>query len=251
MAFRKVCAFASLLWLFSFNLAEACRLALVLAIDVSSSVDGPEYELQREGLARALRAPEVVRAFLASDPVALYAFEWSDQTSQHALLPGWQMVGSEEDLVWIAALIAESPGRRTDQAYVRTATGTALAHAARMLAEGPECQTRTVNVSSNGTNNDGVEPREVYASFPFEDVTVNALIMVRRGADDGSRGDWMRYRRYSRLVAWFQREILHGPRAFWVSAENFEDFERAMRVKLLRELELPPLSGRPLTANAG
>ena len=252
MTFRSVSVFASLLWFASSTLAEACRLALVLALDVSSSVDGPERQLQREGLARALTAPEVVQGFLAGDdPVALYAFEWSDQSLQHPLLPGWQTVRSEADLVRIAALLVDGSYRSPDRTHVRTATGTALAHAAMMLAQIPNCAAHTINVSSDGTNNDGMKPRHVYAALPFESITVNALIIAPPGADNGSRGDWLRYRRYSHLVSWFQHEVLHGPRAFWVSAESFEDFERAMRIKLLRELELPPVSGHVVATNAG
>ena len=55
--------------------AQECRLALVLALDVSASVDPAEDRLQRDGLAQALLAPEIVHAFLAGDPVAIFVFE--------------------------------------------------------------------------------------------------------------------------------------------------------------------------------
>ena len=85
--------------------AEGCRLALVLALDISSSVDAEEDRLQREGLASALLAPEVAQAFLAGDPVALFAFEWSGSRVQAALLPGWVTVRSEAELRGAAAAI--------------------------------------------------------------------------------------------------------------------------------------------------
>jgi hypothetical protein len=89
--------------------AQGCRLALVLALDVSGSVDAAEHRLMRDGLARALVAPEVVRAFLAGDPVALHVFEWADQTWQRPVLPGWQVVEREEDLARIARAVARLP----------------------------------------------------------------------------------------------------------------------------------------------
>ncbi|MEO0865387.1 MAG: DUF1194 domain-containing protein, partial [Pseudomonadota bacterium] len=77
--------------------AAACRLALLLALDVSSSVDAREDQLQRGGLAAALVAPEVVAAFLASeDPVALAAFEWSGRYNQEILFD-WILINSPAD----------------------------------------------------------------------------------------------------------------------------------------------------------
>ncbi len=69
--------------------AQECRLALVLALDVSSSVDPSEYDLQRRGLAEALTDPEVVRQFINGGPVAIYAFEWAGPSVQAPMLPGW------------------------------------------------------------------------------------------------------------------------------------------------------------------
>lgn len=73
LVIRTACVAALAIWAQG---AEACRLALVLAMDVSNSVDADEYALQRLGLAAALRAPAVRDAFFASeDPVALAVFE--------------------------------------------------------------------------------------------------------------------------------------------------------------------------------
>jgi hypothetical protein len=91
MPIRAAWSFAALLRLASPAVAGDCRLALVLALDVSSSVDRHEHRLQRQGLARALLAPEVVRAFLIGDPVALYVFEWSGLSTLAPFPPGWQI----------------------------------------------------------------------------------------------------------------------------------------------------------------
>jgi hypothetical protein len=207
--------------------AGECRLALVLALDISSSVDRAEDRLQREGLAGAILAPPVARAFLAGDPVAVYAFEWSGITGQAALLPGWEVVESEEDLRRVAEAIAGSRRSRSD---LGTALGAALGHAWSVLGEAPACRARTVDVSGDGINNEGIRPGHAYASLPFQGVTVNALVI------GGEKED-------SQLVAWFRREVLHGPGAFLVHAAGFEDYQHAMESKLLRELEFPAVGG--------
>lgn len=204
--------------------AAECRLALVLALDVSSSVDAEEDRLQREGLGRAMLAPEVVRAFLAGDPVALHVFEWSGSRAHLSLIPdGWAVIEDEADLRRAAGAVAESARGRDD---LSTALGAALGHAAEALAAGPDCRARTVDISGDGIGNEGIEPRLAYARYPLEGVTVNALVI------GGERSD-------SQLVAWFAEEVLRGPEAFWLHVEGFADYEEAMRIKLLRELMVP------------
>ena len=237
MALHAARSMAALAGLASPAGAEDCRLALVLALDVSSSVDESEYHLQREGLARALVAPEVVRGFLVGDPVALYIFEWSSPSTQAPLPPGWEVVRSEEDLVRVAATLTSRPRQGTDSPHRSTGLGTALSFAATALEDSPECQARTVDISGDGASNEGFSPEFVYRHYAFAGVTVNALVVgdVRdNGAPPGAEAE---------LVTWFQTEVLHGPGAFMVLADGYEDYERAMIAKLLRELELPLVSG--------
>lgn len=201
--------------------AEACRLALVLALDVSSSVDPSEDRLQREGLARALLAPEVVRAALSGDPIAVYAFEWSGSRAQAALLPGWVTIAEEADLRAVAGAIAGSVRGRDD---LGTALGAALGHAAEAFASGPACRAQTLDISGDGIGNEGAEPRDAYAAHPYEGITVNALVI------GGERAG-------SQLIAWFAEEVIRGEGAFWIHAPDFAAYEEAMRIKLLRELQ--------------
>ena len=230
MAIHAPCGLAMLLTLGFPAWADDCRLALVLALDVSSSVDRTEYWLQREGLARAVVAPEVVRAFLTGDPVALYVFEWSSSSMQAPLLPGWQVVEQKEDLLRIASAITAASRHGTDQPHSSTAVGAALSHAARALQASPDCRARTIDVAGDGANNQGPGPRAIYWGGLLDGVTVNALIVDQTGDD-------------SMLVIWFERIVLQGPDAFWILADGYEDYERAMTAKLLRELELPLMSG--------
>ncbi|HVG47200.1 MAG TPA: DUF1194 domain-containing protein [Rubellimicrobium sp.] len=216
--------------------AQDCRLALVLALDVSSSVDESEDRLQREGLARALLAPEVRQAFFAGDPVALFAFEWSGEHAHAAILPGWKLIRTEDDLEAAAQLILKSQRSRSN---LPTAIGAALGHAATRLRNAPNCRAKTIDVAGDGIHNDGFSPALAYQNFPLDDVTVNALIVGGAGGED------------AHLVAWFQAEVLHGPGAFSVFTRGYGDYESAMEAKLLRELELPVVGGVPGGGNAG
>ena len=198
--------------------AEACRLALVLALDVSSSVDAQEDSLQRNGLAAALIAPEVQAAFFASpDPVALQIFEWSGQRNQTDLLE-WTLITTPQDLLSAANTLANSERSISD---MPTAMGYALGYAAIKLQKAPECLFETIDMAGDGVNNDGFGPSSAYAAFPFDGVTVNGLAII--SPQDG-------------VQSYYATEVIRGPNAFVEVAAGFADFENAMRRKLVREL---------------
>ena len=211
--------------------ASACRLALVLAMDVSSSVDAAEDALQRQGLAQALMEPEVIAAFFASDdPVAVSVFEWSGRYNQ-AMLADWTLVQSPADLAALSARIAGSIRSHND---FPTAMGHALGHAAGLLQRGPDCLFQTIDIAGDGINNEGFGPAEAYNAFPFADVTVNGLV-VNAADFEGEVG----------LISFFQNEVIRGPGAFIEIATSFDDYDRAMRRKLIRELGVQVLGGAP------
>ena len=205
--------------------AEACRLALVLALDVSSSVDATEDRLQRSGLAAALRAPEVEAAFFASpNPVALQVFEWSGQRNQTDLMD-WMLIRSPADLRLAADRLAGSTRSTRD---MPTAMGYALGYAAIKLQQAPDCLFKTIDMAGDGANNDGFSPANAYAAFPFDGVTVNGLVIVAPDATPQT---------------YYETEVIRGPNAFVEVAEGFADFENAMRRKLLRELSAQVIGG--------
>lgn len=208
--------------------AQACRLALVLALDVSSSVDAAEDRLQRGGVVAALTSPEVRAAFFASDrPVALTVFEWSGRYNQ-AILLDWLLIEGPADLLHAAEVVAGSTRSHDD---FPTAVGYALGFAAGLLERAPVCEKETVDIAGDGQNNDGFGPAQAYNAFPFEGVTVNGLVI--NAADfEGETG----------LIAFYRDEVIRGPGAFIEIADGFEDYERAMRRKLERELR-PPVFG--------
>ncbi len=207
--------------------ALACRLALLLALDVSASVDEAEYALQRDGLAAALLAPEVQTAFLASPhPVALAAFEWSGRWNQQMVLD-WMLVRRPEDLSRAAALVAAA--ERSEDEFP-TAIGYALGHSARLFRQAPACDRRTLDVSGDGENNEGFSPALAYRNFKLDWIAVNALAIGGSVQLDD-------------LVSYFRREVIRGPGAFVETAVDYSDFERAMRRKLEREVGSRAIGG--------
>jgi hypothetical protein len=206
--------------------AAACRLALVLAMDVSSSVSPQEDALQRSGLSSALMAPQVQAALFATDdPVALAVFEWSGRYNQ-LILQDWILIDSPTTLAGIANRIAATPRSHDDYP---TALGYALGYAATMMRRAPICDFQKIDLSGDGRNNEGFDPRAAYAAFAFDDITVNGLVInvpeditAREAQDD--------------LVDYYTCEVIRGPSAFVEVADGFEDFARAMEVKLIREL---------------
>jgi Ca-activated chloride channel family protein len=195
-----------------------CALSLVLALDVSSSVDDEEFALQTRGLAAALRDPAVRRSISAAGGIQATAFEWSGRQQQVDVVP-WSLLRFDADIFAFADRI-ESHQRAYSE--FPTALGYALGYAATRLRKAPlGCARSVVDVSGDGINNEGFEPALAYRHFNFSDVTVNGLVI--QGADPDP-------------VDYFHTEVIHGPGAFVVVADDFSDYEAAMKRKLLREI---------------
>lgn len=219
--------------------ASDCRLALVLALDVSSSVDDNEDALQRRGLAAALISPEVQRAFFSTPhPVALAVYEWSGRYNQQLLLD-WHLIDSPARLLDVATIIGRSERGHDD---FPTSIGYALGYGAGMLERGPNCLYRTIDMAGDGENNDGFGPSIAYGAFPFSGVTVNGLVVNAAGIK--AEAD---------LIEYYVTQVLHGPGAFLEIAQGFDDYERAMRRKLERELSVISIGAldKPLADQPG
>lgn len=218
--------------------AQACRLALVLAMDVSSSVDAEEDALQRGGLATALIAPDVQAAFFATpDPVALAVFEWSGRYNQ-LLIQDWVLIDTPETLLAVSNRIAAS---QRSSIEFPTSLGYALGYAATLLTQAPVCDRQTVDVSGDGPNNNGFGPRDAYGAFPVDGVIINGLVIeVPEDTDLRAAAGT------PDLFDYYVSQVIRGPGAFVEVANGFGDFARAMEVKLIRELGVQIIGTRTL-----
>lgn len=207
--------------------ASECRLALVLALDVSASVDADEYDLQRLGLAAALDAADVRGAILRGQggDVALSVFEWSGRYQQETHLD-WTLLRSHADID--RAVVALGGMTRSYEDYP-TSVGQALGYASSLLRDGPDCDRRVIDMSGDGVNNYGYGPAEAYRHFPLQDVQVNGLVIL---GDDPE------------VEAFYRREVIRGPGAFVELSAGFEGFRAAMTRKLFREINDVMLGAR-------
>ncbi len=213
----------------------ACRLALALGLDVSGSVDEHEYVLQMNGIAEALADAQVRNAFLGSQgaPVALTIFEWSSSSYQKEIV-GWRLVETPQDLDAIRNTLLQW---RRAPAPEATGLGAALLHATRIFQQGPVCWQQTLDVSADGKNNDWPVPQRLRAENQLGDMNINALVIAR----DFNSTLALTPNGVTELSAYYQARIIHGPGAFVEVAVGYEDYARAMRRKLLRELATQPL----------
>lgn len=199
--------------------ARACGVELVLAMDVSRSVVNAEYELQFQGLASALRHPEVVDA-IGWIPGGMMATltQWSGPANQIQSID-WHHLETPEQISDFADKVAATP-RHFFAAY--TAVGDALWHANRLSASNPrDCRRRIIDVSGDGASNRGRDPGPVSAALAANGVTINALVIK------GARPDPETY---------YAENVIAGAGAFIEVADSFNDYARAMQAKLLREL---------------
>jgi hypothetical protein len=212
---------------------------LVLAVDVSGSVDRNEYRLQLDGIAAALLDPQVSAQILATPevPVQLAVFEWSNSLYRRVIVD-WIALDSFGDLIDVAGVLR---GHFTRPKQGATAIGGAMLFADAMFGRGPVCWRRTIDISGDGTNNFGPEPEVTRLLGAFNEVTINGLVI----GSDSTRGRDERQMEMMELSAYFRRRVIHGPGAFIEVAQGFDDFERAMTRKLLRETALPALGVKP------
>ncbi len=224
----------ALLCLASPALAEPCRLSLALALDVSGSVDAEEYRLQVDGLANALADPEVEAAMLAvpHTPVALAIYEWSASRYQR-VLQDWVLIETPEILTEVRTRLAATTRQTAPEP---TGLAAAMVFGKALIDRGPTCWDQTLDVSGDGKNNDWPTPHRLREEGRLAGLRVNALVIIQPG-DDIRRGD----RELGELPAYFSAHVIQGPNAFVEVALGFEDYTRAMKKKLLKELATQPI----------
>lgn len=196
--------------------AAGCGIALVLAVDVSGSVDDREYRIQMQGLAEGLRDGAVGEALVAAE-AAVTVLHWTGAGRQETVVP-WTRIAGFGVLEAVAAQTAAAPRRWRNYS---TAIGEALLVSAARLAEQPGCARRVIDISGDGTSNEGIAPRQVRERLRDAGIVVNALVI--EGAEP-------------RLTEYFHENVIAGPGAFVITANGYKDYPARMRLKLRREV---------------
>ncbi len=199
--------------------AAACEVALVLAVDVSGSVDQREYRIQMQGLADGLRDGAVSEALVVGE-AAVLVLQWTGTSRQRVVVP-WQRMTDFDAIEALAARIETTP--RVWRNF-STAIGEALEVGAAQFRDVPQCRRRVIDVSGDGSSNEGPGPRDLHGLLRQEGIVVNALVI--EGAEP-------------RVIEYFWENVIHGPGAFVITANDYAEYPARMRRKLLREVTKP------------
>ncbi len=213
--------------------ATSVDLQLVLAVDVSRSIDEVEAELQRRGYVEALTSQRVIDAILSGENrrVALCYTEWAG-THYQVVVIDWSVIDSPSAARRFAEKLAEAP--RTSQSW--TAVGAAMAFAAqRFEVSGCESKRRVIDVSGDGRTNDGPPAELVRDRLVAQGIVINGLPVMMNRSNFGRPPD-------NGLDRYYEENVIGGPGSFMIAAESFDDFGRAVRSKLIREISTAPTS---------
>ena len=207
----------------------ACGLRLVLAMDVSASVSVREYNIQRTGLATAFRDEAVHAAIQSVDGGILVSVtQWAGSGQQDWSLH-WSQIWTPEEA---RAFAIQIEGLSNPYQASPTAVGQALRHASEVLAMAPsKCRRSVIDVSSDGATNTGMDTAVEADALDRQGVTINALVILGKSRHKVDPDLFE-----ESLTEWYGRNVVRGPGSFVVTSPTYEDFPRAIRNKLLREI---------------
>jgi len=211
--------------------AEQVDLLLVLASDVSRSVDTRKFELQRQGYAAALSNPRVIDA-IKSGPngrIAICFVEWSGATSQKLVID-WTIVSDLASARKIGDQMLELPRSFAD----RTSISAGLEFSMHELNIAPfEAPRRTIDVSGDGTNNSGRDIASVRDEVLARGVTINGLVIL---SDTPLPWNPEHTNPPGGLDGYYRNNVVGGPGAFVMVAENHNSFGQAIVKKMIAEI---------------
>jgi hypothetical protein len=227
----------ALVWLFTLILLalpsaaqdkKDVDLSLALGIDISGSIDPDEARLQREGYVAAFRDPVIVKAILggANGRIAVAYFEWSDSWMQKLLID-WTLLDSEAAIEAFARKLSDAP----ISIARRTSISGAIRYAIPLFGRSPyEAQRKVLDISGDGSNNDGGLVTEMRYEALKEKIVINGLPIMN------DRPNPFGFPNESDLDRYYLHCVTGGPRSFVEVAHSFDDFPRAVRKKLLQEV---------------
>ena len=211
--------------------AEPVDLLLVLAADVSRSVDAEKFQLQREGYAAAVANPEVLDAIRSGRQgrIAVLFMEWSGLGNQNVVID-WTLIDGPKAAQAFGDRLLESPRSFAD----RTSISGGIDFAVAQFAHAPfASERRTIDVSGDGTNNSGREVTLARDEALALGLTINGLVILSERplpwnpAHTNPPGG---------LANYYRENVVGGPAAFVLEAKDFNSFGQAIIKKLIAEI---------------
>jgi hypothetical protein len=196
-------------------------------------MDSEEQRMQREGYARALRSPEVMRAIKSGvhGKIAIVYMEWASPEHQRVLVP-WTVVNDPVDAATVADAIEGPPSL----AQGGTSISAALLFAGRLLrTSGIRSERRIIDVSGDGPNNAGPAIEPIRSALINGGVTINGLAISLPGGPYMIESFDLDF-----IQSYYENCLIGGPGAFALSVGDPMDFERAVRLKLVSEIANTP-----------
>jgi hypothetical protein len=207
--------------------AIAVDVELVIAVDVSYSMDPEEQALQREGYIMALTSREFMQALRegANSKIAITYFEWAGQFDQKLIMP-WRLIEGPESADAVASEIANAPYRRA----ARTSISGGLTFAKTSFDHsGYRGLRRVIDVSGDGTNNAGPLIVPTRDDVLAAGITINGLPIMLKRPNPGTMD-------IENLDVYYEDCVIGGPGAFVVPIRERAKFIEATRTKLVLEV---------------
>src|ERR1700710_1654558 len=200
---------------------------LILAVDVSYSMDMDELAIQREGYAQAIVSKEFLQA-LKTGPngkISVTYFEWAASSDQKIIIP-WRVIDGPETADAVANEIMKPPIRRAS----RTSISGAINFAMPLFEENPyRGLRRVIDISGDGPNNNGAPVTGARDTAIGKGITINGLpIMVKEPSYSTMDID--------NLDFYYEDCVIGGPGAFVVTIKDRDKFKEAIRTKRVREI---------------
>jgi len=222
--------------------AETVDMLLVLAADVSRSIDDVEFNLQRKGYAQAMTDPRVLRAIVGGrhHAIAVTFIEWSGASDQNIVVD-WIVVRDEEAAGGVAATMLSAP-----RSFLgRTSISAAIDFSMERLAAAPAtADKRIIDISGDGTSNSGRAVTEARDEAIAQGVTINGLAIINTQANPG-------YAFHTQppggLPKYYEENVIGGPGAFMLHVENFDSFAEAITRKMVTEIASAAAARRTAT----
>lgn len=212
--------------------AAPVDLSLVLAVDVSDSIDGGEVRLQREGYMAAIQHPRILEAIKRGTHgrIAVAYFEWADSGRQ-SLIVDWMVIADAESARRFADQLGPAPILEGHFTSISSALGFATDLFTRNQFES---ERRIIDISGDGKNNNGPPIEEARERALGQDITINGLPILNPDALR-TRGTPPQF-----VDRYYREKVIGGEGAFIVVADTPGDFEEAISRKLLREIAGSP-----------
>jgi hypothetical protein len=205
-------------------------LELILAVDISDSMNPEEQRLQRDGYASAFRHPDIVAAIQSGGigRIAVLYLEWAGPAYQRVGVP-WTIIGNSEDAYSVADALAALP--------FKTKPGTSISAsfllAGELFASAKQRTSRQViDISGDGVNNSGPPVAPIRALLVSKGIIINGLpIVLPNGAGDSNMSFGSPF-----LERYYEDCVIGGSGAFIIGVEGMSRFATALRRKLVMEI---------------